>query len=52
MLVEQQYEVDLQFGFDVGALAPVGVFGFVIDHRFDLLGELDQFVLGAVNSCP
>ncbi len=35
---EKNDQVDLEFGFDVVALAPVGVLGFIIDDDFHLLG--------------
>jgi hypothetical protein len=48
VLGEEEDQVDFEPGFDVGALAPGGVFGFVVDDRLHLLGELDQLVLGVV----
>ena len=46
MFAEEEDEIHLQLGLDVGSLAPVGVFGLVVDHGLHCFGKLDQFVLG------
>ena len=45
VLGEEDDEIDLELGLDVVALAPVGVFGFVVYDCFYLLGEVDEFIL-------
>ncbi len=46
MLGQQQYQIDLQLGLDVLALAPVGVSHLVVHHGFYLGGQGEQLVFG------